>query len=396
MPGLKNRLLEDPVKKRHGILRMGQFDSPLLHALVEIDNLPRLFRIEPGLFVERRGKAYSPWSLNALTKLGGLLTVSLLAWLMMGQFFPRAGATQWGMLLLSGFLGFSLGDGFLYASFQALGAKRTLLIFSANPVLTGLFGWIFRPFNRAFTRGSHAYSSGVGRVLGHKTLMFAVYLVLIGATAYMFHRVPGGFVPAQDKQYLIGFAQGFNIISRLMMVWVNTTSVPDADATVNWTYLILTFVSMAVSTYMLWYRGGSATGGAIGFATSPDGIAWTKFDPVITGGSGSWDTTPYHPSVIYDGTIYHMWYSGCNQAEDLCQEGYATSPDGAHWTRRGMVIPQGAPGTWDGQAADHAAVLLVGSTFKMWYSGYNGTNYQIGYASANTLDHSIYLPLVVK
>ena len=96
-----------------------------------------------SLFVERRGKAYSPWSLNALTKLGGLLTVSLLAWLMMGQFFPRAGATQWGMLLLSGFLGFSLGDGFLYASFQALGAKRTLLIFSANPVLTGLFGWIF-------------------------------------------------------------------------------------------------------------------------------------------------------------------------------------------------------------------------------------------------------------
>lgn len=53
--------------------------------------------------------------------------------------------------------------------------------------------------------------------------------------------------------YLIGFAQGFNIISRLMMVWVNATSGPGADATVNWTYLILTFVSMAVSTFMLWY-----------------------------------------------------------------------------------------------------------------------------------------------
>jgi len=96
-----------------------------------------------SLIVERRGKAYSPWSLNALTKLGGLLTVSLLAFLMMGQFFPRASAAQWGMLLLSGFLGFSLGDGFLYAAFQTLGAKRTLLIFSANPVLTALFGWIF-------------------------------------------------------------------------------------------------------------------------------------------------------------------------------------------------------------------------------------------------------------
>lgn len=162
------------------------------------------------------------------------------------------------------------------------------------------------------------------------------------------------------------------------------------------TYVGMPSVIKVGTTYMLWYRGGSATGGAIGFATSPDGIAWTKYDPVIPGGSGSWDTTPYHPEVIFDGTAYHMWYSGCNQAEDLCQEGYAISPDGSHWTRKGMVLPQGTTGAWDGQSADHAAVLLVGSTFKMWYSGYNGTNYQIGYASAANLDHSIFLPLVLK
>jgi multidrug efflux pump len=74
-------------------------------------------------------------------------------------------------------------------------------------LLDRLFGWIFRPFNRVFTRGSHSYSRGVGRVLGHKTLMLVVYGLLIGATAFMFQRVPGGFVPAQDKQYLVGFAQ---------------------------------------------------------------------------------------------------------------------------------------------------------------------------------------------
>lgn len=162
------------------------------------------------------------------------------------------------------------------------------------------------------------------------------------------------------------------------------------------TYVGMTSVIKVGSSYKLWYRGGSATGGAIGFATSPDGIAWTKFDPVITGGSGSWDTTPYHPEVIFDGILYHMWYSGCNQAEDLCQEGYAISPDGSHWTRKGMVLPQGTTGAWDGQSADHAAVLLVGSTFKMWYSGYNGTNYQIGYASAMNLDHRLFIPVVMK
>lgn len=69
------------------------------------------------------------------------------------------------------------------------------------------FGWFFRGFNRAFTRGSNAYSGGVKRILSHKAAAFLIYLVLIGAAAAMFKAVPGGFVPGQDKQYLVGFAQ---------------------------------------------------------------------------------------------------------------------------------------------------------------------------------------------
>ena len=59
--------------------------------------------------------------------------------------------------------------------------------------------------------------------------------------------------PAPWPWYLIGFAQGFNIISRMMMVWVNATSSSQADATINWTYLILTTLSVALSAFMLWY-----------------------------------------------------------------------------------------------------------------------------------------------
>jgi multidrug efflux pump len=65
----------------------------------------------------------------------------------------------------------------------------------------------FRGFNRIFGAGTSAYSSGVGRVLSRKALMMGVYAVLLGATALLFNRVPDGFVPTQDKQYLIGFAQ---------------------------------------------------------------------------------------------------------------------------------------------------------------------------------------------
>ena len=65
----------------------------------------------------------------------------------------------------------------------------------------------FRGFNRIFGAGTSAYSSSVGRVLSRKAVMMGVYAVLLGATALLFNRVPDGFVPTQDKQYLIGFAQ---------------------------------------------------------------------------------------------------------------------------------------------------------------------------------------------
>lgn len=94
-----------------------------------------------SLSLERWGKAHSPWALNALTKFFGLLAVSLLALLANGRLVPPATPTQWVFLLLSGLLGFSLGDGFLFAAFQSLGARKTLLVFSANPILSALLGW---------------------------------------------------------------------------------------------------------------------------------------------------------------------------------------------------------------------------------------------------------------
>ncbi|MEB0055592.1 MULTISPECIES: efflux RND transporter permease subunit [unclassified Variovorax] len=68
-------------------------------------------------------------------------------------------------------------------------------------------GWLFRGFNKLFHRGSEAYSGGVKGVISRKTIMLVIYLALIGVTFGLFKAVPSGFVPAQDKQYLIGFAQ---------------------------------------------------------------------------------------------------------------------------------------------------------------------------------------------
>ena len=68
-------------------------------------------------------------------------------------------------------------------------------------------GWLFRRFNRLFGRGIAAYSGAVSGVIARKATMMAIYLLLVGLTVMVFRAVPGGFVPAQDKQYLIGFAK---------------------------------------------------------------------------------------------------------------------------------------------------------------------------------------------
>ncbi len=66
-----------------------------------------------------------------------------------------------------------------------------------------LFGWLFRPFNRFFKRNSQRYEGAVSRALGKRGAVFAVYVVLLLGAGVMFRAVPAGFIPQQDKLYLI-------------------------------------------------------------------------------------------------------------------------------------------------------------------------------------------------
>ncbi|QDI03218.1 multidrug efflux RND transporter permease subunit [Xanthomonas cerealis pv. cerealis] len=75
---------------------------------------------------------------------------------------------------------------------------------AASRLMDRLFGgWLFRPFNRFFNRSSERYQGSVSRILGKRGAVFAVYLVLLLVTGVMFKAVPAGFIPTQDKMYLI-------------------------------------------------------------------------------------------------------------------------------------------------------------------------------------------------
>ncbi|HET9485324.1 MAG TPA: multidrug efflux RND transporter permease subunit [Xanthomonadales bacterium] len=66
-----------------------------------------------------------------------------------------------------------------------------------------VFGRFFTAFNRFFRRSSERYQGGVGRALGGRGRVFAVYALLLLATVAVFSAVPRGFIPIQDKLYLI-------------------------------------------------------------------------------------------------------------------------------------------------------------------------------------------------
>ena len=74
-------------------------------------------------------------------------------------------------------------------------------------VMDRLFGWFFRGFNRVFRAGGDAHAKGVTRVINRKAIVMVAYVALVAVTGLLFRAVPGGFVPGQDKQYLVGFAQ---------------------------------------------------------------------------------------------------------------------------------------------------------------------------------------------
>jgi hydrophobe/amphiphile efflux-1 (HAE1) family protein len=74
-------------------------------------------------------------------------------------------------------------------------------------VLNFAFGWFFRPFNRIFRWSANLYSNVVKGLLRWTIVAVVVYGVLVVLTFQMFRSTPTGFIPLQDKQYLVAFAQ---------------------------------------------------------------------------------------------------------------------------------------------------------------------------------------------
>ncbi|MDF9719740.1 multidrug efflux RND transporter permease subunit SdeB [Serratia marcescens] len=117
-----------------------------------------------------------------------------------GQFYKQFAVTIAISTVISAINSLTLSPALAARLLKPHGAPKDL----PSRLIDRLFGWLFRPFNRFFAGGSQRYQHGVSRVLGRRGAVFVVYLLLLAAAGVMFKTVPGGFIPTQDKLYLIG------------------------------------------------------------------------------------------------------------------------------------------------------------------------------------------------
>ncbi len=188
---------------------------------------------------------------------------------------------------------------------------------------------------------------------------------------------------------------------------VYPSHVPGAD---NW-YAMEPCVIKDGNIYKMWYAGYSHVTAleTVMYATSPDGLTWTKYDNsypysyyraeitsdtnniggrLLRGSAGRGDTSDIErPWVIKDGNLYRMWYSGLG-SDGKWRIYYAYSADGINWNKLDNTIPAASDTTGTngripiGATAGRGDIAHVyfptvikdaNGTYRMWYNGHDGT-----------------------
>lgn len=121
-----------------------------------------------------------------------------------GQFYQQFALTIAISTVISAFNSLTLSPALAAVLLRAHDAPKD----GFSRLLDKLFGgWLFAPFNRVFERASHGYVGAVKRILRGSGIALVVYVGLVGLGYLGFASTPTGFVPPQDKQYLVAFAQ---------------------------------------------------------------------------------------------------------------------------------------------------------------------------------------------
>ena len=121
-----------------------------------------------------------------------------------GQFYKQFALTITISTVISAFNSLTLSPALSALLLKSHDAKPDAF----TRLLNKLFGaWLFKPFNRVFDHGAKGYEKLVQKLIRMSVIVMVAYVALVGGTIKLFDTVPGGFIPQQDKQYLVAIAQ---------------------------------------------------------------------------------------------------------------------------------------------------------------------------------------------
>ncbi|MDR6610191.1 efflux RND transporter permease subunit [Pseudomonas synxantha] len=175
-------------------------------AIVVVENVER--NIELGLepieaTKKAMGEVTGPIIATALVLCAVFVPAAFISGLT-GQFYKQFALTIAISTVISAFNSLTLSPALAAVLLKAHGAPKDRF----SKVLDRLFGgWLFKPFNRVFEKASHGYVVAVAKVIRGSSVALLVYAGLIAMTYMGFSTTPTGFVPTQDKKYLVTFAQ---------------------------------------------------------------------------------------------------------------------------------------------------------------------------------------------
>jgi multidrug efflux pump len=174
-------------------------------AIVVVENVER--NIEAGLApreatLKAMSEVTGPIIAIALVLCAVFVPIAFISGLT-GEFYRQFALTIAFSTVISAFNSLTLSPALAASLLKAHGAPKDWLARGMDKVL----GPFFAGFNRVFHAGSEGYGKGVTGVLGRKSRAVFVYAILLGLAYVGFQLVPPGFVPMQDKQYLVSFAQ---------------------------------------------------------------------------------------------------------------------------------------------------------------------------------------------
>ncbi len=228
-------------------------------AIVVVENVER--NISAGLApreatIKAMDEVSGPIIAIALVLSAVFLPIAFLGGLT-GEFYRQFAVTIAISTLISAVNSLTLSPALAAVLLKPHGSKPDV----GTRVLESVGGFIFRPFNRFFVWASEGYGRGVARVLRMTMLALVVYALLLGLGALGFMRVPEGFVPVQDKDYVIAFAQlpDSASIERTEAVMRRMTDIMSAEKGVE---SIISFSGMSVTAGF-----GIASNSGVIFAT---------------------------------------------------------------------------------------------------------------------------------